>query len=127
MTTITIPRALLEQALTALTYQGSMGPTRRQRRTAAIEALRAELAKPNPWFADLIARPEGLAKEPAAMNAHAAWHDAPEVAALKAERDRLLAVLRIVRGKHGCGALTLPKADLERIDAAIAKAEGESA
>ena len=50
-----------------------------------------------------------------------------EIAALKAERDRLLAVLRIVRGKHGCGALTLPKADLERIDAAIAKAEGGAA
>lgn len=44
MTTITIDRALLEQALTALTYQGSMGPTRRQRRTAAIEALRVALA-----------------------------------------------------------------------------------
>ena len=46
MTTITIERKLLEQALGALTYQGTMGPTRRQRRTAAIKALHAELAKP---------------------------------------------------------------------------------
>ena len=70
----------------------------------------------------------------ASESAFAGWRDGravqlvkkDELDALKAERDRLLAVLRIVRGKHGCGALTLPKADLERIDAAIAKAEGES-
>jgi hypothetical protein len=35
----------------------------------------------------------------------------------------LLAALKIVRGKHGCGALTLPVADLERVDAAITAAE----
>ena len=46
MTTITIERALLEQALTALTYKGTMGPTRRQRRMAAVDALRAALAAP---------------------------------------------------------------------------------
>ena len=44
-----------------------------------------------------------------------------------AQRDELLALLRIVRGKHACGALTLPPADLDRIDAAIAKAEGGTA
>ena len=43
---------------------------------------------------------------------------------VEAQRDELLALLRIVRGKHGCGALTLPRADVERIDAAIAKAIG---
>lgn len=43
---------------------------------------------------------------------------------MRAQRDELLALLRIVRGKHGCGALTLPRADVERIDAAIAKAGG---
>ena len=43
---------------------------------------------------------------------------------LRAQCDELLALLRIVRGKHGCGALTLPSADVERIDAAIAKAIG---
>ena len=46
MTTITIERALLEQALTALTYKGTMGPTRRQRRMAAVDALRAALSAP---------------------------------------------------------------------------------
>lgn len=43
---------------------------------------------------------------------------------LRAQCDELLALLRIVREKHGCGALTLPSADVERIDAAIAKAGG---
>ena len=46
MTTITIERSLLERALAALTYKGTMGPTRRQRRMAAVEALRAALAAP---------------------------------------------------------------------------------
>ena len=46
MTTITIERALLEQALTALTYKGTMGPTRRQRRMAAVDALLAALSAP---------------------------------------------------------------------------------
>ena len=41
-------RTTLQQALNALTYKGTMGPTRRQCRHAAIEALRAELAKPEP-------------------------------------------------------------------------------
>jgi galactokinase len=36
-------RAAAEQALAALTYQGTMGPTRRQRRHAAIESLRAAI------------------------------------------------------------------------------------
>lgn len=40
------------------------------------------------------------------------------------QRDKLLALLRIVRGKHGCGALTLPRADVERIDAAISQVGG---
>lgn len=44
---------------------------------------------------------------------------------MTAQRDELLALLRIVRGKHGCGALTLPCADAERIDAAIAEITGE--
>lgn len=35
----------------------------------------------------------------------------------------LLTVLCIVRGKHGCGALTLPQSDLERVNAVIAKVE----
>ena len=46
MTTITIERELLEQALAALTYQGTMGPTRRQRRMAAVDALLAALSAP---------------------------------------------------------------------------------
>ena len=46
MTTITIDRSLLQQALDALTYQGTMGPTRRQRRAAAVAALRVALAAP---------------------------------------------------------------------------------
>ena len=46
MTTITIDRSLLQQALDALTYQGTMGPTRRQRRAAAVAALRAALSAP---------------------------------------------------------------------------------
>lgn len=61
MTTITIDRSLLQQALDALTYQGTMGPTRRQRRDAAVAALRVALAAP----ATAPARP--------------AWHDAPTV------------------------------------------------
>ena len=61
MTTITIDRSLLQQALDALTYQGTMGPTRRQRRDAAVAALRAALAAP--------------ATAPA-------WHDAPTVPGL---------------------------------------------
>lgn len=35
--------ALLRQALDAMTYQGPMGPTRRQRRGVAVEAIRKEL------------------------------------------------------------------------------------
>ena len=46
MTTITIDRELLEQALAALTYQGTMWSTRRQRRMAAVDALRAALEAP---------------------------------------------------------------------------------
>ena len=46
MTSITIECELLEQALTALTYKGTMGPTRRQRRMAAVDAIRAALAAP---------------------------------------------------------------------------------
>ena len=46
MTTITIDRELLEQALAALTYQGTMWSTRRQRRMAAVDAIRAALAAP---------------------------------------------------------------------------------
>ncbi len=64
MTTITIDRSLLQQALDALTYQGTMGPTRRQRRAAAVAALRVALAAP----ATAPARP--------------AWHDAPTVPGL---------------------------------------------
>ena len=56
---ITIPRALLEQAM-------NMIPTATEKNIALKRALRAELAKPS--------------------TAHA-QHDAPEVAALKAERD----------------------------------------
>lgn len=44
MTAITVERELLEQALIALTYQGTMGPTRRQRRAATVAALRVALA-----------------------------------------------------------------------------------
>ena len=40
---------------------------------------------------------------------------------VETQRDELLALLQIVRGKHGCGILTLPCADLDRIDKAIAK------
>ena len=47
MTTITIDRELLEQALAALTYQGTMWSTRRQRRMAAVDALRAALEAPS--------------------------------------------------------------------------------
>ena len=61
MTTITIDRSLLQQALDALTYQGTMGPTRRQRRAAAVAALRVALAAP------------------ATAPAQPAWHDAPTV------------------------------------------------
>ena len=68
MTTITIDRSLLQQALDALTYQGTMGPTRRQRRAAAVAALRAALSAP----ATAPARP--------------AWHDAPTVPGLWACR-----------------------------------------
>ena len=53
MTTITIERALLEQALTALTYKGTMGPTRRQRRMAAVDALRAALSAPDDIAAEM--------------------------------------------------------------------------
>lgn len=59
MTTITIDRSLLQQALDALTYQGTMGPTRRQRRAAAVAALRAALSAP------------------ATAPAQPSWHDAP--------------------------------------------------
>jgi hypothetical protein len=38
----------------------------------------------------------------------------------------LLVALVILRGKHACGLLTLPAADLERVDAAIAKATGSA-
>ena len=46
--------------------------------------------------------------------------------ALRDQRDDLLSLLRIVRGKHGCGVLALPPADVARIDAAIAKTESAS-
>ena len=63
MTTITIDRELLEQALAALTYQGTMWSTRRQRRMAAVDALRAALEAP------------ATAPEPS-------WQDAPTVPGL---------------------------------------------
>lgn len=39
-------REAMQAALTAMTYQGTMGPTRRARRTDAISKLRAALAQP---------------------------------------------------------------------------------
>ena len=77
---ITIPRALLEQALEALEiatedYDDSAVGLE----IDAIQALRAELAKP---------------VEPADLPTPTpAWHDAPEVTDLKAQRDELLALL----------------------------------
>lgn len=50
-----------------------------------------------------------------------------EILKLKAEKAELLVTLQIVRGKHGCGALVLPPADLERVDLVINKAEGAPA
>lgn len=47
MTTVTIERGLLEQALDALTHKSIwFSPSRRQRRMAAVEALRAALSAP---------------------------------------------------------------------------------
>lgn len=85
MTTIIIPRVLLEQALEALElvtedYDDSAVGLE----INAIQALRAELAAPasKPLFAELIAQHEGLAEELAAMDAPPAWHDAPTCAGL---------------------------------------------
>lgn len=39
--------------------------------------------------------------------------------------DALVEALTLIRGKHGCGALTLPMADLDRVDAALAQARAE--
>lgn len=41
--------------------------------------------------------------------------------------DALVEALTLIRGKHGCGALTLPVADLDRVDAALAQARAEQA
>lgn len=38
----------------------------------------------------------------------------------------LVDLLKLIRGKHGCGALTLPAADLDRVDATLAKHGGAS-
>ena len=120
---ITIPRALLEQAREALEYHTQQ--TRPIQKTEhAILALRTELAKPSA----------------------PAQHDAPEVAALKAERDVLLKDAERYRwlrdvwmdykpaGYDGRNVgrfdlvLDYPVDNLDAaIDAAIAKAEGESA
>jgi hypothetical protein len=43
LATIKAQRTVLEQALEALTYQGNMGPTRRQRRVATITAIQGVL------------------------------------------------------------------------------------
>lgn len=42
-----------------------------------------------------------------------------EIEALVRERDELMRLLKIVRGKHGAGILALPPADLERFDSAM--------
>lgn len=39
--------------------------------------------------------------------------------------DALVEALTLIRGKHGCGALVLPVADLDRVDAALAQARAE--
>ena len=199
MTTITIPKALLEQALEALEYHTQQ--TRPIQKTEhAILALRTELAKPDrpikdSWhferldrllslclsepaysdYLDSLKRVAGfsaeLAKpveraEPAAWrtfdgeggymfrayednedyqewwekrNPHhkgwveplylhpptPAWCDAPEVAALKAERDELLAALQGVAQMSQCGQLDqfIGEPWLNSVFAAIAKAE----
>jgi hypothetical protein len=73
-------------------------------------------------------RPDWFAPEPGREH-HKSWHQLlthPDARLIAAAPD-LLAALKIVRGKHGCGALVLPDADLERVDAAIAKATGGAA
>ena len=116
---ITIPRALLEQALEVI-VANTIG------KDDIEAAIRAELAKPAPT---------------------PAWHDAPEVAALKAERDALLKDAERYRwlttharttSEHWGGRWSIvidgPAPERhdckdaldEAIDAAIAKAEGRT-
>ena len=96
---------------------------------------------PGPWFLEEIDSDTGNFKHlvPAAeldgeviSLLTVVEHNGQQFAAVYSKHDaRLieaapdcLVALKIVRGKHGCGALTLPAADLERVDAAILKATG---
>ena len=114
---ITIPRALLEQAREALEYHTQQ--TRPIQKTEhAILALRTELAKPSA----------------------PAQHDAPEVAALKAELDAAMKdaeryrwcvnnnmVLSGGASAFGWRIAPVGRTEWDRyIDAAIAKAEGDA-
>ncbi len=42
----------------------------------------------------------------------------------RTERDQLLSILLLIRGKHAMGIFTLPEADVERIDAALSALGG---
>lgn len=106
---ITISRALLEQAMNALLLPCDRWNKQQFKIvTAAAEAIRAELAKPveqvEPvaWIYGIPGHknaasceripldmcPRGTTEAPLYLHPPTpAWHDAPEVAALKAERD----------------------------------------
>src|SRR5574343_940238 len=117
MTTITLERTILDRLIEA--WDSTVLPTHRDgMMQERMEDLRAEPAKP---------------VEPATP----AWHDAPEVAALKAERDELLLIIKKVSAwnrsypssrVYGYGGIKKIAAEMDALYveacAAIAKAEG---
>ena len=165
---ITIPRALLEQALESLWQMTKKFNFERPHESRlsdsnvrvsahdAMNAIRAELAKPvervepitldqfraianrtattyrhrsdpeksSYAFVDGSSLDDFWRKVCEAIQTTPAWNDAPEVAALKAERDA--AMKDAERYRWLCGQQPLSEALGKSIDAAIAKAEGES-
>ena len=147
MTTITITRALLEQALEAIdvsrrfVYQDS-----RPQVDAAFDALSAELAKPEQaepvaWLYSvpghrssasceripLDMTPRGTAEAPLYLHPPTpAWHDAPETIALKAERDELLKLINRRKIHPHDFPLEIFIADLSTRTANVLRAEFDS-
>ena len=153
MTTITIERTILDRLIEA--WDSTVLPTHRDgMMQERMEDLRAELAKPvepvepaawrtfdgeggymfrayednedyQEWFEKRNPHHKGWVEPLYLHPPTPAWCDAPEVAALKAERDELLAALQGVAQMSQCGQLDqfIGEPWLNSVFAAIAKAE----
>ena len=94
-------------------------------RTATTYRHRSDPEKSSYAFVDGSSLDDFWRKVCEAIQPTSAWNDAPEVAALKAERDELLAALQGVAQMSQCGQLDqfIGEPWLNSVFAAIAKAE----